>query len=146
MAKPLHVYVAGSSQELPRVREAMRRLRAEGHHITFDWTTDVEQFGTHGDALTIQQRQECADRDFYGIAAADVFLMLDPAETSRGVQVELGFAISRRWARHHVEPGTVLAIVIAGPGQRPTIWHACADHVAANDEDAIAWLATREER
>lgn len=132
-------YVAGSSREIPRVREAQRRLRAAGHEITHDWTVAVEQFGSDGAGqervLSDAELARYAADDLRAIDRAHCVLVLWPTTPSVGVFVELGYAI-KSGAR----------VVVSG-GDR--FWcallrdkaHLRGRHrVAANDGEAIGWL------
>ena len=41
----MHIYVASKSDNWRQVRAVQELLKADGHHITYDWTQDVEQQG-----------------------------------------------------------------------------------------------------
>lgn len=137
-----HVYVAGSSREIPRVREAVRMLDAAG--LVAHWLDAVEKFGSQGDALTDEQRAACAESDLQAIDGADAILVLWPETPSVGVYVELGYALARaKYDRE--EPSDPVVLIVGGD----SIWHS---HVRKHEwwslrgdtfatvEDAIEWM------
>lgn len=140
-----HVYVAGSSREIPRVREAVRLLDAAGLIAIAHWLDAVEKFGSQGDALTDQQRATCAASDLESIDHADAVLVLWPETPSVGAYIELGYALGR--ARHDREdPFDPVVLIVGGD----SIWHSHvrvhADWTSprgetfATVEDAIEWM------
>lgn len=143
MAEALHVYVAGSSREIPRVREAMRELVRRGCTISGDWVSQVEQHGSAGAQLTHDQRAECAAHDLNAIDRADAILVLWPRTPSVGAYVELGYAIR---CRDHAD-ARLSTIVIADTDCDRSIWHAyVASHrgceVVGLDDEAVATLVS----
>ena len=139
------VYVAGSSRELPRVREAVWALGMAGVTALDAWLSDVEQHGSAGAGLTDEQRAACAARDLRDIDAADAVLVLWPETPSVGAYVELGYAMGRLVHERGIGPH----ILIVGGD---SIWHAWVRnaHTAsgvmfsgetfADVESAIEWM------
>ncbi len=85
------VYVGTKWSRRAEASEAMALLRARGHSITHDWTTE-EDPGTGVEAARAYYA-ECAAADVDGVLDADVFLLIhDP--TCRGAFVELGIALA----------------------------------------------------
>lgn len=142
----LSCYIAGSSREVDRARSARSRLRACGVEILGDeWIEHCEQHGSLAADQPLETRATYASWDLMRVTQADVMLVLWPASPSVGTYIELGYALragAEEWPR---------AIVIAGGD---SVWHAYValagrdrlappGHVAASDEDAIAWIVER---
>jgi len=85
----MKLYIAGSSQDLPRVKELMTRFQDAGYTLTHDWTTyfdEVPKDYTHFARL-----------DLVGIQAAEYIIFLYERDLPyRGTHTELGLAISWR--------------------------------------------------
>lgn len=89
------VYVAGSSQELARVRAVQAALCAAGCAITHDWTQSVEAAGSGSpETVTPTDELEAWFADLRGVCAADIVVVLAPRApaTTIGAWVELGVA------------------------------------------------------
>jgi hypothetical protein len=88
----MKVYVAAGFLEKASVRAVHRRLHERGHAVTVDWTEHA------GVELPERERQAAtvagyAGRDFAGVAAADVFILLAEPAAGRAEYVELGIAL-----------------------------------------------------
>ncbi len=95
VARPLRVYVAGSSRELDRVRLAMDKLRFAGVAITHDWTDSVLEVGSaNPEGATQADRAQWAWEDLRGVKDADILWVLWPDYVSAGACVELGYAFA----------------------------------------------------
>lgn len=82
----MKVYVAGKWEEKERVREVQEQLRAAGHTITHDWTS--EPLG----AVPL----ECALLDKEGVLSADAYVgVFEKDLPYKGAMSELGIAIAR---------------------------------------------------
>lgn len=137
------VYVAGSSREIPRVRAAMDALRDAGLVVIGDWTRAVESFGSGGDALTDEQRANCANDDLDAIDDARAILVLWPETPSAGAYIELGYALGRVRSNLDDRP----AVFIVGGN---SIWHSYVrglffrhfelGETFATVEEAIEWM------
>jgi len=93
----MNIYVAASSKQMDRAREAMAKLRAAGHTIAHDWVAEVEAVGSANPPdATLEERWDWAIDDFAGIDRADVLWLLVPAEGGAGAWVELGYALAKR--------------------------------------------------
>ena len=79
----MKIYVAAKWEERPHAREVMRRLKENGHQISFDWT--IGQLGNG----------KQADEDMNGVLNADCIILLAEKKLNyRGALVELGAAIA----------------------------------------------------
>lgn len=141
MTADISVYVACSSREIDRARSAMRLLEQAGFSIAYDWTTDVEQFGSDGKAqgqalaLTDTDLALLAENDMRAIELAHVVLVLWPTTASVGAYVELGAAIMRA----RFKGG--LIVVTGGDG----LWHSWVRRrhhcrVSGTDQDAVEYI------
>jgi nucleoside 2-deoxyribosyltransferase len=92
----MRIYVAGGSTESARCRAFMNRLREAGHIITMDWVEHMEESGAADHLLGEARVVDGAQRDLDGVQTADVVVFLAPAQASRGMQTELGFALASR--------------------------------------------------
>ena len=100
--RSIKVYVAASSQEIPRAQRAMRRLRESGHTVVGDWTEPVLARGYGGDAnrqVPPTERRSESLACLRAIGEADAVLLLAPETRSCGCWVELGFALAERQRR-----------------------------------------------
>lgn len=137
----MKVYVAGSSNDLERVRAAQRRLRVAGAEISFDWTLDIELARVSGktDAdLSEPQRAVASIGCLDGVRLARVFWLLAPPAhaPSRGAWGELGYAIAL------AERDPNRTILVSGPGARETIF---TSHplVTSGDDASVAEFLER---
>lgn len=92
----LRVYVAGSSAELPRAKEAIAACGARGWEVTLDWPALVEKHGGRANrGLSHDERSVAANLTLNAVCRADVFWLLVPSidAPSRGCWVELGTAL-----------------------------------------------------
>lgn len=150
MATALHVYVAGSSREIPRVREAIRMLVRGGCTISGDWVSQVEQHGSAGARLDDLQRASCAQHDLDAIDRADAILVLWPRTESVGAYVELGYALAatRLTIAERRDDDRPFFVAVAGGPNGGTIWHSFVRQDTDGDTfdldaDAVAWLVAR---
>ncbi len=100
--RSIKIYVAASSQEIPRAQRAMRRLRMAGHDIVGDWTEPVLARGYGGDAnrqVPPHERRTESTNCLRAIAQADAVFLLAPETRSCGCWVELGYALAERQRR-----------------------------------------------
>ena len=87
----MRIYLAGGSSERAMCAEYMRKLRAVGHVITYDWT---ESAGWTRKFSPEEDRAQ-ARADFDAVISADVVWILVPEQKSEGSHFELGAALSR---------------------------------------------------
>lgn len=125
------IYVAGSSKQLDRARNAIEALRNAGHIVTHDW---VEQVDLVGDAnppdASDEQRCVWAWDDLDGVRNADVALFLLPSDhASFGMGVEFGYAVRHREVRPELR--------IMTAGCTDSIFAALADACFDTDGQAI---------
>jgi len=79
----MKVYVATKLEEKERARAVMAELRAMGHTITYDWTTND------------QVNQEQAMNDFEGVLEADALVLIAERDLPYcGTLVEFGMALA----------------------------------------------------
>lgn len=91
----MRVYVAGSSAQLERVRDAMDALIERGHTVTHDWAHLVEEVGEANPLdATDHERITWARDDLRGVNSADVLWLLMPTTEGFGAAVELGYALA----------------------------------------------------
>lgn len=131
----LRVYVAGSSQEIPRVQRATRRIVAAGHTLTTDWTTAILTRGLGGDAnrgvppvVRARESRNCLD----AIARADLVLLLAPEMRSAGCWVELGYALAEKRLRPD--------LLVMSCGDVAQSIFCQLTHSFRDDEAALRWL------
>ncbi len=132
----MRVYVAAKFEDKVLARDAMAKLRAVGHEITYDWTVEDDTKAEPG--KLDEYHAECAERDIEGVQDAEV-LVIFPHERGKGLYVELGVALGasipvvciskgltlpeciflKTEDVHHVE-SIEQAISAIGRGRRPT--------------------------
>lgn len=131
----MRVYVAGSSKEIPRVRAMQATLVALGCTITHDWTKQVEDYGAGADQLSAADKRRFARLDLDGIAnAAMVVFLQSPVASSRGMWVEIGYAVACR------ERLPTLLFLCTGGGDQ-LIWHTLMNGVFEKDEEFLDKVA-----
>lgn len=138
----MRVYVAASSAELSRAKEAMRQLRAAGHQVTQDWVAEIEAVGAaNPTGAAKSKRVKWSASCLYGVEQADAIWLLMPETEGFGAAVELGYAIGeRRFRMWEDEDGDrKLRIVVSGPSHERSIFTAMAD--VAYPTDAAAFRA-----
>ena len=136
----MRVYVAASSSELPRAKEAMMQLRAAGHEVTGDWVAEIEAVGAANPADAAKsKRVKWSASCLYGVEQADAIWLLMPASEGFGAAVELGYAIGeRRFRMWEDEDGDrKLRIVVSGPAAMRSIFTAMADVTYPTDAAAF---------
>jgi hypothetical protein len=91
----VRVYVAASSSQIDRAKDAMRILAEAGHEVTSDWTRTIEDRGEANPAdASFEERRDWAAEDVRGVAVCDVLWLLMPSDRpSFGAGVEFGFAL-----------------------------------------------------
>lgn len=89
------IYVAASSKQLWRAKQAMAALRERGYTISHDWVLDVETVGSANPPdASDTDRETWAYADLKGVRTADAVWVLMPAENpSFGAGVEFGVAL-----------------------------------------------------
>jgi hypothetical protein len=80
-------YIASSLQNVEQVRALSRLLKDAGWTQTFDWTL----YGPE-QATDLETLQCIAKREWEGVSAAEVFILLTPQ--GRGAHTELGMALA----------------------------------------------------
>lgn len=98
----MKIYVAGSSSERARASSFMDHARLFGHTVTFDWVramraTEDEFADLREWELPEGVRMDAALADLGAVGISDLLVVLVPEfhNPSRGVWVELGYAIGR---------------------------------------------------
>lgn len=124
--------MAGSSNELPRVRAVMDELRRAGIMVTYDWTIEVERNGTGSpEGITDKERRLSASMDLRAIDDSDVTLFLNsPGHPSRGMHVELGYALSCQ--------GFGRKLIWSGPNEH--IFPCLCDRFFPDDNAAVRYM------
>jgi hypothetical protein len=87
----MRVYVAGKTEDIPRVRNVQALVRHTGHTLTYDWTHDVEE---HGANISTSQRvrEECALKDAKGVYACALLIAVGSPHYMNGTLWECGMA------------------------------------------------------
>lgn len=123
------VYVAGASAELERAESAIRRARAQGLVVTYDWPISFRAAQATGgdDSLgrADRYRVACEDRD--GVLRARALWLLAPRRGSTGAGFELGLAYA--WGKH---------VVVSGENRH--LFASLAHVEVDRDEEAISQL------
>lgn len=90
----LHVYVGGASAEIERAEAFIRRVRAAGHFITFDWPAEIRKSGKANAGLGERERFDAWRACLDAVSDADVCVFLAPRDgkTTRGMWAEIGAA------------------------------------------------------
>jgi len=132
------VYVAAASAEIERAERFAREARRLGHEVTHDWMAIVRSQTVSESELPRAIRREAATDDIRGVREAEVFIMLVPDEqiASRGIWVELGYAIAARDTTDGLCPG----IWCVGESARVSIFTELANGVFVSDADALKSL------
>lgn len=86
----MKIYIATKFENQQNFHELAEKLRARGHTITHDWTTESCE-GMDG-AERFHYTQQCAIKDVQGVAAADAVVVITHPKLS-GALTELGVAI-----------------------------------------------------
>jgi hypothetical protein len=91
----MKVYVAASSQEMPRARAVITAIREAGHEITHDWVEVIEGVGSaNPENASVEECRKWAQEDFDGVYHADVVVFLAPNKgTAQGAFTEFGYAL-----------------------------------------------------
>ncbi len=111
MASALSVYVAGSSNERPRVRHAMDLVKkSSAYSLTHDWLAVMEASKPDYE-LSASELEAAAIDDVNGIYQASVFWFLLPYGPSAGAWFELGY-----FARMFRYAGLKHRLIISGSG------------------------------
>lgn len=114
-----YIYVAGSSEQLDRVKDVMAALEERGYTVTHNWPSEVEKVGEANPIdASDKDRLRWARADLLGVHQADVLLLLMPAKEGFGAAVELGYAIAHN-----------LKIIVSGAFARSifTVFGNCYD-------------------
>jgi hypothetical protein len=94
----LRVYVGGASSEIDRVEAFIKRVRAAGHHITFDWARDIRDSGKPANVgMTHTQRFNAWNACMVGVERADAVIILAPrnGRTTKGAWGEMAIYIAQ---------------------------------------------------
>ena len=101
----LRVYVAGSSAEMARAEDLMKRLRAAGITVTSTWPEVIKKVGEANPmGVSREQRAMWAANDLNEVASSNFFWLLIPeGKPSEGANVELGYAIMLATSAHKAQ-------------------------------------------
>lgn len=94
----LRVYVGGASSEIDRVEAFIKRVRAAGHRITFDWAQDIRSSGKPANVgMTHTQRFNAWNACMHGVETADAVVILTPRDgrTTKGAWGEMAIYIAQ---------------------------------------------------
>ena len=91
----MKIYIAGSSKEYILVASYIQKVEAMGHRVTQDWTEAIRAHGAANDASVPRQSQKYhAELDLVGIEDAHLIWFICPELDSKGMWVELGYALA----------------------------------------------------
>lgn len=82
----MKLYVAGSSQHIPEVRDVMTAVTLAGHTLTLDWTKDFDPDAERLDPRTY------AMRDAQAVQDCDALVLVATPTVSAGAWWETGYA------------------------------------------------------
>lgn len=131
----LPIYIAGGSSEFEICQRMISAVVEAGGRITFDWTLSPE-WGL-GRSLTPAERRAAANVDLAAVIDARLFWLVLPYRLSEGAHVELGAALALRALGREVE------VIVSGPMHASRLFHALADRVFADHEEALAYVVGR---
>ena|ERR1035437_882740 len=87
----MKIYVAARFFDKEKVKEVYKRLKADGHEITADWTSHVNP------APYDENRKMCEEysiKDLNGVLNCEVFILVTNENVGAGSSTELGVAIA----------------------------------------------------
>lgn len=90
----MKIYVAARFHEKERVKEIYKQLEAQGHSITFDWTTCTPH-------ITAESKECCSLHTIAAIKECDAFIYITNPEIGSGSSTEFGAALLRN-ALHNI--------------------------------------------
>lgn len=125
----MKVYVASAFADFERTRAVQALARRRFHEVSFDWTQEVGK--VESGAESPDYARECAEKDFMGVARADVVIVLTPVATRKdlgcGMWVELGIALAAG-----------VPVVVAGEQRERTIFTRFRSvTLVASDEETV---------
>ena len=124
----MKVYVAGSSKEPHRARDAFDMVRRAGHEVSHDWVGNIRKFG--GSILKgwgrSELRREARIREEH-VLKSDLLWLLIPETPSQGCWFELGVAHSN-------------GIQVWSSGTAKSLFAALSDLHSPRDEDVLQEL------
>lgn len=128
----IKVYIAGSSDDLPRVKAAMAAATAAGLTVVSTWVGHVEKAGDGNPRwATNEQRWRWASTDLDGVGDSDVIWLLFAPKFGAGA--EWGYA--RAMGKIQITSGDTKRSIFCALG-----------HEFETDEAALAFLLTIKER
>lgn len=123
----LKVYVAAGSSDAARAADIIKRLRAAGVHVTYDWTADVLKEGS-AQANLLPRDPRIALAEIRGVGEAEVVWFLVPRIGSSGAGFELGYAY-----------GIGKVLICSGP-DRERFYFGVILNEYETDDAALDWL------
>jgi len=129
----MRFYLSAASSEIELAEHWIHELESHGHRCSYDWTRDVRANQREGKTdrdLDNIGRMLVLQRDFEGIAAADLFWMLIPHADSIGAWVEFGYALR---CYRELEPIS-RPIIVSGPDDRGIFLSAASIWVPSHQE------------
>lgn len=147
---PRTLYIAGSSKELPRVRDAISMVD-RSLSLTFDWVPGIEAHGGDDvDARTPLDRRANAFQDIDAVLRADALWLLIPRDDtpSKGAWVELGaalgaaIAVTQRYQSSY-RPRLIVSSYAIGYDKEIDPLFVTMGRVFISDDEAGAYLRRR---
>lgn len=127
----MKIYVAASSQEMPRAKAVIHAIREAGHEITHDWVSVIEGVGSaNPENATVEECRKWATEDLDGAFNAEALVLLAPNKgTAQGAFTEFGFVLGmNRVDKKNHRP--VIAVKVPACH---SIFLAMADYVLTSD-------------
>ena len=127
----MKVYVAASSQEMPRAKAVITAIREAGHEITHDWVAVIEQVGSaNPEHATVEDQRKWSKEDLDGAFNAEALVLLSPNKgTAQGAFTEFGYVLGlNRADEKHYRP--VIAVKVPACH---SIFLSMADYILTSD-------------
>lgn len=138
------IYLAGPSDEIPRVHYWRDKLSQAGYLQTYDWTIEVYETRTEygGDGQLEDARQwEYTNADLTAICESEVVWILWPKNKSHGASAEMGCVYGLRKAYELFGSDTAPPhLLVSGSNVRDHIFTSGADERFTNDQAAYEYL------
>lgn len=89
----MKAYVATGLANHREANDLEKKLIKMGIDITFSWSSEYVKYKDNPEYHTAESRSEIAEREYLGVSAADILILLCPG--GRGTHTEFGIAYSQ---------------------------------------------------
>ncbi len=111
-------FISGQIEDIPAVREIMKRVTDTGHVITHDWTTSDIMLSGDNKFNDLTETGRRAQADIQGVLDCDVYVLCsDNQKAGKGMYVELGAALGR------VQAGEDIRLYVIGGLNHSSIFY-----------------------